>query len=126
MEERTENTVADPVCLLFVYGSLRRGCDNDEARALQVGAEWVGTGRVPGSLSEIDGYPALTPGRSGPCVQGDLFRMRDPDAMLTCLDIYEGCAPDSPMPHDYRRTIVSVRTEAGERRAWVYVADTVS
>lgn len=126
MEDRAENLAADPVCLLFVYGSLRRGCANDEARALHVGAEWIGTGRVAGSLSQIDGYPALTPGGSERGVEGDLYRMRDPDAMLATLDIYEGCAPDSPTPHDYRRTIIAVRTEMGERRAWVYVAGTAS
>lgn len=112
----------EAVRLLFVYGSLRRGCDNDEARALHAGAEWVGTGWTHGVLSGIDGYPALTPDLSGARVEGDLFRMRDPAAMLAFLDIYEGCAPDSPAPHDYRRAVLEVNTTAGKRRAWAYLA----
>lgn len=112
----------DAVRLLFVYGSLRRGCDNDEARALHAGAEWVGTGWTRGTLSEIDGYPAPTPDGSGARVEGDLFRMRDPAATLAFLDVYEGCASGSPTPHDYRRTVMTVDTPGGTRRAWVYVA----
>lgn len=121
-----EEYPGDPANMLFVYGSLRRGSDNDEARVLRDGAEWLGTGWVYGSLSQIDGYPVLTPGGSETRVEGDLFRMRDPEAMLAYLDIYEGCAPDSPMPHDYRRMIIAIGTETGEQHAWVYVAGTAS
>jgi len=111
-----------PADMLFVYGSLRRGCDNDEARVLRDGAEWLGTGWVYGSLSEIDGYPVLKLDGAGARVEGDLFRMHDPDAMLAYLDVYEGCAPDSPTPHDYRRAVMGVDTPGGRRRAWVYIA----
>lgn len=111
------------VALLFVYGSLRRGCDNDEARVLHAGGDWVGTGRVQGSLGEIDGYPALRLDAGGEHIEGDLFHMRDPDAMLAYLDIYEGCAPDSPMPHDYRRMVAPVFTASSESHAWLYVAN---
>lgn len=121
VRDRTGYHAWEAVCLLFVYGSLRRGCDNDEACALRAGAEWVGPGWTHGALSEIDGYPALTPDGSGLRVTGDIFRMRDPAAMLAFLDVYEGCAPGSPAPHDYRRSVMEVSTQAGKRRAWVYV-----
>jgi gamma-glutamylcyclotransferase (GGCT)/AIG2-like uncharacterized protein YtfP len=109
--------------LIFVYGSLRRGCANDAARVLHAGSEWIGTGWLHGSLSDIDGYPALTPCKSGRRVEGDIFRMRDPDAMLSFIDDYEDCAPTSPTPHDYVRVAAAVATEVGSRRAWVYIAN---
>lgn len=116
MEDRTDD-------LIFVYGSLRRGCGNDAARVLHTGSEWIGTGWLHGSLADIDGYPALKPDAAGDRIEGDIFRMRDPDTMLPFLDIYEECAPSSPTPHDYVRVAASVVTEVGNLRAWVYIAN---
>ncbi len=121
MDDATDSRAKEALDLLFVYGSLRRGCDNDEARALHAGADWAGIGWVWGFLGEIDGYPVLTPDAAGERVEGDLFHMRDPAALLALLDVYEGCAPDSPAPHDYLRVVMSVETTRGARRAWLYI-----
>lgn len=122
MDDATDSRAGEALDLLFVYGSLRRGCDNDEARALHAGADWAGIGWVWGFLGEIDGYPVLTPDAAGERVEGDLFHMRDPAALLALLDVYEGCAPGSPPLYGYRRTVIAVRTETGDCHALAYVA----
>jgi gamma-glutamylcyclotransferase (GGCT)/AIG2-like uncharacterized protein YtfP len=61
--------------LLFVYGTLRRGCGSVEAQRLHAQATWLGQGRVRGRLYRVDWYPALVACRSGGDeVTGDAMR----------------------------------------------------
>ncbi|MCB2014997.1 MAG: gamma-glutamylcyclotransferase family protein [Sphingobium sp.] len=105
--------------LLFVYGTLRQGCDNAQARALTEMAEWLCTAQVSGRLLKVDWYPALTQGQG--TVTGDIFRLHDPQAALALLDAYEECTSDFPQPWEYRREIVSADTPEGMLRAWTYL-----
>lgn len=108
--------------LLFVYGTLRRGCDTAEARALNGRSIWGGPARARGLLLRIDWYPAFVPDPAGHYwVSGDLFRMRDPALVLPLLDRYEECAPDFPEPWEYRREIIEVVGPNGAALAWTYV-----
>ncbi len=110
--------------LLFVYGTLRRGCGGDEARALHGVAEWLGQGRTSGRLYRVSWYPALVLDAAGEeWVAGDLFRLHDPAAALAWLDRYEECGPEFPEPQEYRRVIAEVEGPGGSGsvRAWVYV-----
>lgn len=80
--------MADPTsCLLFVYGSLKRGRANHHELA---GAEYVQAACTAPrfALRLIGGYPALVPG-SRP-VSGELFRV--PASALPALDEFEGPA----------------------------------
>ena len=72
-------------CLLFVYGSLKRGRANHHE--LQ-SAEYVSTARtVPRfALRLIDGYPALVPGSRA--IVGELYRIAS--GALSALDEFEG------------------------------------
>ena len=72
-------------CLLFVYGSLKRGHANHGQLA---GARFVAEARtVPRfALRVIAGYPALVPGAQA--ILGELFELNN--AGLAALDEFEG------------------------------------
>lgn len=110
--------------LLFVYGTLRRGCDGAEARRLHGEAAWLGQGRLRGRLYAQDWYPALVmDAEEEGWVIGDLFRMADPALTLSWLDRYEECGPGFPEPQEYRRVIAEGEGLGGAdiMRAWAYV-----
>lgn len=105
--------------LVFVYGTLRRGGSN--AFRME-GADFIGKGRVEGSLFVISWYPGLVPGPGLGWVHGDVFRV-GPDQMRA-LDEFEGLAADEIEGSEYRRVQVPVFLEGipreDTRRAWVY------
>lgn len=106
--------------LLFVYGTLRRGSDHANAARLGRESDWLGTARLIGTLYRVSWYPALVLEGSD-SVTGDLLRLHDAAASLRWLDAFEGCAPDDPPPHDYRRETAHVITPRGQVTASVYV-----
>ncbi|WP_446653204.1 gamma-glutamylcyclotransferase family protein [Blastomonas sp.] len=106
--------------LLFVYGTLRRGSDHDNAARLSAESEWLGTGTLAGTLYRVSWHPALVLDGED-TVTGDLLRLTDPAASLPWLDAFESCGPDDPPPHDYRREIATVLTAGGAVKAMVYV-----
>lgn len=109
-----------PCDLLFVYGTLRRGCINSMAIQLATEAAYLGPARVSGSLYRIADYPGFVPGRAGRVV-GDLLRLVDAEATLAWLDAYEEVTPDFPAPHEYRREMLVVEAAGGPVPAWTYV-----
>jgi gamma-glutamylcyclotransferase (GGCT)/AIG2-like uncharacterized protein YtfP len=49
------------------------------------------------------------------------MRLHNPQATLSWLDAYEGCAPGQSEPHAYQRVIVPVTLNSGDKLdAWVY------
>jgi len=108
---------------LFVYGTLRRGSGHPLACRLQQGAEYLGLATVAGRLYRVAHYPGLVPARQpGQRVVGDLFRLRQPRALLAWLDRYEECGPGFPRPTEYLRRAVRVHPLGGAPcRAWVYL-----
>src|SRR3546814_12945177 len=63
--------------LLFVYGTLRPGCDDPMARWLRDAARHVGPAVAQGGLYRVAAYPGFVPGEAGD-VAGDLFALADP------------------------------------------------
>lgn len=106
--------------LLFVYGTLRRGSTHANALRLAAESEWLGTATLRGTLYRVSWHPALVL-QGEDTVTGDLLRLTDPAASLPWLDAFEGCGPEDPLPHDYRREIVHVLTADGAVDAMVYV-----
>ena len=106
--------------LLFVYGTLRRGSAHANAARLARESSWLGTATLRGTLYRVGWHPALVL-EGEDTVTGDLLRLTDPGASLAWLDSFEGCGPDDPPPHDYRREIASVMTAGGAVDAMVYV-----
>lgn len=82
-----EETGAESSCLLFVYGSLKRGRANHHQLHA---AEYVALScTLPRfALRVIAGYPALVPGTRA--IQGELYRI--PLSALPALDEFEGPA----------------------------------
>ncbi len=93
--------------LLFVYGTLRSGFENNYARLLRAGSDFVGPAEVRGSLRAVGEYTAFAPDGDG-VVQGELYRMREPAKLLSALDEYEG--------DEYERVEIQVNGEP----AWIY------
>jgi gamma-glutamylaminecyclotransferase len=99
--------------LLFVYGTLKRGCSNHREIA---GQEFVGEARTtPGfGLVDLGGYPAIVPrpeNRDG--VAGEVWSV-DP-AALARLDHFEGV-------HEglYRRATVMLQPPFADREIEAY------
>lgn len=113
-----------PIEFLFVYGTLCRAADGRQHRLLGDAAEYFANARLPGKLYEIDGYPGaiVLPQSCQFAVHGELYRLRHPQSLFQRLDAYEECSQDFPLPHEYRREVEFVFTDAGDRvAAWVYV-----
>lgn len=111
--------------LLFVYGTLRGDPSHDMFHILAENATFLGEGRVRGRLFSLGAYPGMVLSeREEDIVKGELYQVT-PERwrkVIGELDSYEGCAPDDPEPHDYRRSLVNVITESGHNvPAWAYV-----
>ncbi len=108
---------------LFVYGTLRQGAGHPMHRLLLSHAGLVGRARYRGRLFDLGSYPAALPDDSGQWkIAGELYRIHAPGPLLAQLDRYEGCAPESPKPHDYHRERQEVTLEDGSSvKAWIYL-----
>jgi gamma-glutamylcyclotransferase (GGCT)/AIG2-like uncharacterized protein YtfP len=74
---------------LFVYGTLRRGSQNEFARLLAEQGDFVSLARVPGRLYDFGRYPGARPSdQPDEWIYGEVFSLDD--ALLTALDEYEG------------------------------------
>ncbi len=106
---------------LFVYGTLMRGSPSPFARLLQSRALFIVEATALGRLYRLGRYPgAVFEGELRCKIHGEIFRLRHM-ALLGALDAYEGCRPQDPQPHLFRREIIEVRLEGGSRlRAWSY------
>lgn len=100
--------------LIFVYGTLKRGCSN---HAFLAGQAFLGEARtVPGfRLFDLDGFPGMVPradDRDG--VSGEIWSV-DPEC-LARLDILEGTAEGL-----YRRKPVPLLAPFAERSVESYL-----
>ncbi|HWV14181.1 MAG TPA: gamma-glutamylcyclotransferase family protein [Cellvibrio sp.] len=99
--------------LLFVYGTLRRDCPTGAHRQYLQGAKWRWPAKIRGSLFLVDYYPGLALEEAiggddtSHWVKGEIYQLEN-TAQLERLDDYEGCASDSPRPHEYQRRLVEV------------------
>jgi gamma-glutamylcyclotransferase (GGCT)/AIG2-like uncharacterized protein YtfP len=108
---------------IFVYGTLMRGFDHAMSKRLSAGADFLGDATCRGRLHIIAHYPGLLlSDDAGDIVHGEVFRLRDAEALMAALDDYEGCGPDDAEPTAYLRQIVPVTMADGAvREAWTYV-----
>jgi gamma-glutamylcyclotransferase (GGCT)/AIG2-like uncharacterized protein YtfP len=55
-------------------------------------------------------------------VHGELYRLRDRDALLGELDMYEACGDGFPEPTEYLRRMLAVTQDDGAAgEAWTYI-----
>jgi gamma-glutamylcyclotransferase (GGCT)/AIG2-like uncharacterized protein YtfP len=76
-----------------------------------------------GILYRVAHYPgALASSDPNDVVHGELYRLRDPDALFAALDPYESCGPNDPKPTKYVRMTTTIRRPGGETvTAWIYL-----
>ena len=108
---------------LFVYGTLMRGFDHPMAQLLSRSADFLGTATCRGRLYRIKHYPGLVlSDDTGDIVFGELYRLRERDALLAEFDMYEACGEGFAEPTEYIRRMLDVTQEDGSPgEAWTYV-----
>ena len=113
-------TPAEGPNLLFVYGSLRRGFQLHSVLA-GAGARQVGKGSVGGRLFDLGDYPGAEPSNAAADrVQGEVYRLANPERALSVLDWTEGLRPGA-IESRYRRGTTEVKLENGTTaEAWIY------
>ena len=109
--------------LLFVYGTLMRGFDHPMAKLLAANADFLGTAQCRGRLYLVKHYPGLvTSDVAADIVHGELFRLREREAMLREFDMYEACGEGFPQPTEYIRQMLPVTLADGRvSEAWTYI-----
>jgi len=108
---------------LFVYGTLMRGFDHPMAQLLLRSADFLGAATCRGRLYLIKHYPGLVLSDDpADTVFGELYRLRDRDALLGEFDMYEACGEGFPEPTEYIRRMLSVtHADGAAGEAWTYV-----
>src|SRR5581483_6833700 len=108
---------------LFVYGTLMRGYVHPMARLLSANADSLGEATCRGRLYMVKHYPGLVlSGDPNDIVHGELYRLREVEAMLREFDMYEACGEGFPEPTQYLRRMLNVALAGGgAAEAWTYV-----
>ena len=108
---------------LFVYGTLMRGYDHPMAKLLAANADFLGQVTCRGRLYLVRHYPGLvTSDDPADIVHGELFRLRERDALLREFDMYEACGEGFAEPTEYVRRMLSVTHADGTAsEAWTYL-----
>jgi gamma-glutamylcyclotransferase (GGCT)/AIG2-like uncharacterized protein YtfP len=109
--------------LLFVYGTLMRGFDHPMAQLLSRSADFIGAAHCCGRLYLVKHYPGLVlSDDAGDVVFGELYRLRQPEALLREFDMDEACGEGFAEPTEYIRQILSVTPDEGAAsEAWTYI-----
>jgi len=109
--------------LLFVYGTLMRGFDHPMAQLLSRSADFLGEARCRGRLYLIKHYPGLILSADpADVVFGELYRLRQPDALLREFDMYEACGEEFAAPTEYIRQMLPVTLDGGAAsEAWTFI-----
>jgi gamma-glutamylcyclotransferase (GGCT)/AIG2-like uncharacterized protein YtfP len=108
---------------LFVYGTLMRGFEHPMAQLLSRSADFVGEARCRGRLYLIKHYPGLVASDDpAEIVFGELYRLRQPEALLREFDMYEACGEGFKEPTEYVRRMLPVMSgEGAASEAWTYI-----
>jgi len=108
---------------LFVYGTLMRGYVHPMAKLLSANADFLGEAHCRGRLYMVKHYPGLVlSNERGEIVHGELYRLREVDAMLREFDMYEACGEGFPEPTQYVRQMLPVTLADGSAsEAWTYI-----
>ena len=112
--------------LLFVYGTLMRDFDHPMAQLLSRSADFIGEARCPGRLYLVKHYPGMVlSDATDDVVFGELYRLKQPEALLREFDMYEACGEGFAEPTEYIRRLLPVTlVDAGETlitEAWTYL-----
>ena len=108
---------------LFVYGTLMRGYVHPMAKLLSANADFLGPASCRGRLYLVKHYPGLVlSDDESDVAHGELYRLRETEALLREFDIYEACGEGFPEPTQYVRRMLSVKLADGSiSDAWTYI-----
>jgi gamma-glutamylcyclotransferase (GGCT)/AIG2-like uncharacterized protein YtfP len=108
---------------VFVYGTLMRNVNNNMSRFLQANARFIGDAYIYGKLYEVNEYPgAIMSIDPSERVCGNIFEIRNVEAVFKALDEYEGIGAGNPTCYEYVRTQVTAYLEDHtEITTWFYV-----
>jgi gamma-glutamylcyclotransferase (GGCT)/AIG2-like uncharacterized protein YtfP len=108
---------------LFVYGTLMRGFDHPMARLLAANADYLGEASCRGRLYLVKHYPGLVlSDNPADIVFGELYRLREHDALLREFDMYEACGEGFAAPTEYVREMLPITLGDGTAgEAWTYL-----
>ena len=99
---------------LFVYGTLMRGFDHPMAKLLSRSADFIGEAHCRGRLYLVKHYPGLVLSDDpADIVFGELYRLRERDALLGEFDMYEACGKGFPEPTEYVRETLPLTLDDG-------------
>src|SRR3978361_1708990 len=91
---------------LFGDGTLMRGFDHPMAQLLSRSADFLGEARCRGRLYLVKHYPGLVlSDEAGDVVFGELYRLRQPEALLREFDMYEACGEGFAEATEYIRRL---------------------
>jgi gamma-glutamylcyclotransferase (GGCT)/AIG2-like uncharacterized protein YtfP len=100
--------------LFFVYGTLRKGDDNDITR-LQPAPRYVGTARIKGTMFHLGGYPGVTLGGDKDIV-GEVYAVGA--ALEAKLDAIESEYP--AQPDEYAKRAITLQVDGLALDCFVY------
>lgn len=107
---------------LFAYGLLRGEFESPMAALMQQHTQRIGPAKLRAQLFDIGGYPGvIRPNTDNQQVLGELFEVKNPQALWAPLDAFEGVGDGFDQPYEYQRSLATVTTQSGEAiEAWVY------
>lgn len=106
--------------LVFFYGTLMRGFERRVRAQIDANLTAKGRGWIHAALFDLGLYPAAIPAPDRR-VWGELYRVREMDAVLPALDEIEDFRPGEPQASLYTRVETHVTLEDGRvETAWVY------
>jgi gamma-glutamylcyclotransferase (GGCT)/AIG2-like uncharacterized protein YtfP len=113
---------------LFVYGTLMRDFDHPMAQLLSRSADFIGEARCRGRLYLVKHYPGMVLSDGAEeFVFGELYRLKQPDALLREFDMYEACGEGFAEPTEYLRRLLPITlvgdtaSEPPISQAWTYL-----
>jgi gamma-glutamylcyclotransferase (GGCT)/AIG2-like uncharacterized protein YtfP len=106
---------------VFFYGTLMTGFDRRQRAGIDEGRlVYLGRGFIRAALFDLGIYPAAVPDPEGR-VWGEVYQMREPEAVLGALDDIEGYCPEEPDASLYTRLTIPIVLENGVvDEGWAY------
>lgn len=106
---------------LFVYGTLMQDTDSAMARFLHARATSRGIAYLPGRLYDLGSYPgAVFDLNESGTITGQIYSLRDPEAIFPILDEYEGVSEHPAEPEEYIRELVPASLDGETVPCWIY------
>ena len=105
---------------VFFYGTLMAGFDRRRRAGLDDKLTFIGRASIAAALFDLGLYPAAVPAPDRE-VRGEVYEVREAEAVLAALDVIEGYTPEQPDSSLYLRSRTAVTLADGRTaQAWVY------